>query len=35
MQELCLKKIDFMENYFQNFNVALGKATARSNVLLL
>ena len=26
---------DFMDFFFQNFNVALGKATARSNALLL
>ena len=26
---------DFMEDYFRNFNVALGKATACNNILLL
>ena len=26
---------DFMGNFFQNFNMALKKTTARSNVLLL
>ena len=25
---------DFMENFFQSFNVALEKATTRSNILL-
>ena len=35
-ERVLFKQIgDFMENSFQNFNVALGKATARSNALLL
>ena len=32
---MCKQIGDFMEFFFQNFNVALGKTAARSDVLLL